>query len=213
MIALPVFAEVAPAEPPPPSPVELPKAERCSPAWVGLDRLLLTSAKAQHEAGHHAEAFALCADVVALARDEDLAGGLTDLLLANAELQHMVQACRPMLGQAPPEASARFAQALAALRPTFPANLEAVLRRDHAEQVLYTFGKGRDPTQPLGCERAGWLAAAREGRPLTRSDRVDLERAWQASRKSGSAPNDTFLEAYDLTLRLLDSLVAQARGR
>lgn len=50
-------------------------SKRCNAAWVGLDRLLLVAAKAQHEAGQHAAAFALCADVVALARDEDLAGG------------------------------------------------------------------------------------------------------------------------------------------
>ncbi len=192
--------------------VDLAASQRCGAAWVGLDRQVLAAAKAQHEAGHVSEAYALCADVIALARDEDLQGGLTELLLANSEIQRAVAACRPLLAKQATEESIRFGRTLTVLRAAFPRNLDGALQRDRAEMILGTFGKVRDPAQPLGCERAESLAKAGDGNPLTRSQRVDLERAWQAARKEHAAPDPRYFEAYDLTLRALDGLIAQAKG-
>jgi len=187
-------------------------ATRCGPSWAGLDRLVLARASAQSKAGHAAEALALCADVIALARDEDLTGGLTDLLLANGQIQRVYEVCGPMLERSPAEERARFARSLTVLRGTFPASLDGPMQRDRAEMMLFTFGRARDPGQAFACDRAGSLAAASDGKPLTRGERVDLERAWSVVRAETAAPDETLRTAYEMTLRVLDNLIAQARG-
>jgi len=187
---------------------------RCGPSWPGLDRVLLASAVALSKAGHASEALDRCTDVVALARDADLTGDMTDLLLANSQLQRAVTTCRPIVDAAPKEASARLAASLAMLRSTFPATLDEVIRRDHAEMMLVAFGAGRDPSRPFACERANALASAQGGKPLTRGERLDLESAWKTARmEKGAEPDPKYGEAYGLTLRLLDQLVASARER
>jgi hypothetical protein len=184
----------------------------CGPSWAGLDRVVLAAASAQSKAGHAAEALALCADVIALARDEDLTGGLTDLLLANGQIQRAYEVCGPMLGRSPKEDAARFARSLAVLRASFPASLDGVVQRDRAEMMLFSFGKAREPGHAFACERAQSLAAASDGRPLTRGERMEAERAWRAVRAETGAPDDTYATAYEMTLRVLDRLIAQAHG-
>lgn len=189
-------------------------ALRCGPSWPGLDRILLASVVALDKAGHAPEALERCADVVALARDEDLTGDMTDLLLANSQLQRAITTCMPVVGAAPPEAAAKLATSLATLRTTFPATLDDVIRRDRAEMMLFAFGKGGDPSKPFACERANALASAEgSGKPLTRGDRLDLEGAWKSARTQSVAPDPKYEEAYTVTLRLLDQLIDQARRR
>jgi hypothetical protein len=185
----------------------------CTPSWQQIDRLMLASASATYRASGAAAAFVRCVDVVALARDVALTGNVLDLLLANAHIQQAVEVCRPMVDTAPKEAAAKLARELTTLRTTFPATLDAVLRRDRAETVLFLFGKGRDPSRPLPCARAGALAAASDGKPLTRGDRVDLDHAWREARARNVAPDPTIEEAYRLTLVVLDQLIEQASSR
>lgn len=189
-------------------------AQRCGPSWPGLDRVLLASAVALNKAEHGPAALERCADVVALARDEDLTGDMTDLLLANSQLQRAVTTCTPIVAAAPREAAVTLATSLALLRASFPASLDDVIRRDRAEMMLYAFGSGRDVSRPFACERANALASAeRGGKPLGRGERVDLERAWKTAGAQRAAPDPKYEEAYALTLRLLDQLIDNARRR
>jgi hypothetical protein len=186
---------------------------RCDATWPGLDRFLLASAAVESKRAHHAEALALCADVIALARDEDLTGGLTDVLLANSRIQRTVELCTPFVDAAPKEAAAKLAASLTTLRATFPAALDDVIARDRAEMMLFSFGKGRDPSRPFACERANAIAAASDGKPLSRADRVELERSWREARSQNVIPDATYNEAYALTLRVLEKLIEHAKSR
>jgi len=187
---------------------------RCGPAWTGLERFMLAAATAQAKAGHAAEALEVCADVVALARDEAVTGGMTELLLSNTNLQRAYTACTPIVDAAPKEAAAKLAASLAVLRPTFPSTLEDVLRRDHAEVLLFTFGRVREAARPLPCERAIAIAAASDHLPpLTRGERLELLRAWNEANAEVSPPDEKYTEAYSLTLRVLDKLTEHAKSR
>ena len=190
-------------------------AMRCGPSWPGLDRAMLASAAALSKAEHAAEALEICVDVIALVRDEDLAGDMTDVLLANSQLQRAVAACGPMIDAAPKEAASKAATSLGIVRGAFPKSLDEPRRRDRAEMVLFAFGKAGDPARPYGCERAKEFAAGEGpgGKPLTRGDRVDLEKAWQAAHAEHDAPDPKYEEAYTLSLALLDRLIARARAR
>lgn len=185
----------------------------CTPSWPGLDRFLLEAARAQNKSGQSAQALERCADVVALARDEHLTGDMTDMLLANSHIQRAVESCRPLLDAAPKEAAAKLAASLTVLRATFPSSLDDVLARDRAEMMLFSFGRGRDPSRPFSCERANALAKANEGPPLTRGDRVGMDRAWREVRAQNLAPSASYNEAYTLTLRVLDQLIERANSR
>ena len=187
-------------------------ASHCGPSWPGLDRVILASAVALAKSSHGPEALERCADVVALARDEDLTGDLTDLLLANSQLQRAVKTCTPIVDAAPKEATAKLATSLAMLRSTFPATLEDALRRDFAEMMLFAFGKGRDSSSAFACERANALASMGDAKPLTRGERIELEGAWKTARTQ-PVPDPKYGEAYTLTLRLLDQFVEHARER
>jgi len=190
-------------------------AVRCGPAWPGLDRAMLASAVALNKAEHLPEALERCADVIALVRDEDLTGDMTDVLLANSQLQRAVMTCGPMIDAAPKEAASKMATSLASLRSTFPKSLDDARRRDRAEMVLFAFGKGGDPSRPYACERATAFAAGEGpgGKPLTRGDRLDLEKAWRAAHAERDAPDPKFEEAFTSSLALLDRLIARARAR
>ena len=188
---------------------------RCGPSWPGLDRVMLGSARALSEAAHVPEALDVCVDVVALVRDEDLTGDMTDVLLANSQLQRAVTTCGPILDAAPKEAASKAAASLATVRAAFPKSLEEARRRDRAEMVLFAFGKGGDPARSYACERAKAFAAGEGpgGKPLTRGDRVDLEKAWRTAHAEHEAPDPKYEEAYTLSLTLVDRLIAHARAR
>lgn len=187
-------------------------AARCGPTWPGLDRVMLASASAFAKDGHAAEALERCADVVALARDEDLTGDMTDVLLANSQIQRAIPVCTRLVDAAPKEVATRLAASLEALRATFPASLDDVSRRDFAEMMLFAFGKGRDASKPLACERANAFASVQDGKPLTRGERIELDRAWQSARVP-PASDPKYGEAYSLTVRLLEQLIEHARQR
>jgi hypothetical protein len=188
-------------------------AVRCGPSWPGLDRAMLASAVALSKAERPAEALDRCVDVIALVRDEDLTGDMTDVLLANSQLQRAVATCGPILEAAPKEISAKAAVSLAALRSTFPKSLDDARRRDRAEMVLFAFGKGGDPAHAYPCERATAFAAGEGpgGKPTTRGDRLDLEKAWRTAHAESEASDPKFEEAFTLSLTLLDRLIARAR--
>jgi hypothetical protein len=190
-------------------------AMRCGPSWPGLDRVMLAWGVARNKAEHAAEALDECVDVIALVRDEDLTGDMTDVLLANSQLQRAVATCGPIIDAAPKEAANSAATSLAIVRAAFPRSLEEARRRDRAEMVLFAFGKGGDPARSYGCERATAFAAGEGpgGKPLTRGDRIDLEKAWQTAHAEHDAPDPKYEEAYTLSLGLLDRLIARARAR
>lgn len=190
-------------------------AQRCGVTWPGLDRSMLAAAATANKADRAAEALDRCADVVALARDEVLTGDMTDVLLANGQLQRAVQSCTPLVESAPKEAAAKLATSLGTLRATFPKTLDDVRRRDRAEMILFAFGKGAEPSQVYPCERARELAAGEGpgGRPVTRGDRVDLEKSWKAAKADTDAPDPKYEEAYTLSVALLDRLIARAAAR
>jgi len=189
-------------------------AMRCGPSWPGLDRAMLASAVALGKAEHVSEALERCVDVVALARDEDLTGDMTDVLLANSQLQRAVTTCGPLIVAAPKEEAAKVVTSLTSLRSTFPKSLDDARRRDRAEMVLFAFGKGGDPARPFACERATAFAAGEGpgGKPLTRGDRLDLEKAWQTAHAERDVPDPKFEEAYTLSLTLLDRMIERARA-
>ncbi len=188
-------------------------ATRCGPTWPGLDRVMLASAVALSKSERVAEALDRCVDVVALVRDEDLTGDMTDVLLANSQLQRAVATCGPILEAAPKEVAGKAVTALAAVRSTFPTSLDGARRRDRAEMVLFAFGKGGDPARAYACERATAFAAGEGpgGKPATRADRLDLEKAWSAAHAEHDAPDPKFEEAFTLSVTLLDRLIARAR--
>ena len=186
---------------------------RCGPSWPGLDRAMLAAAVARNKAEHPAEALDRCVDVVALVRDEDLTGDMTDVLLANSQLQRAVATCGPILEAAPKDVATKAVASLAALRSTFPKSLDDARRRDHAEMVLFAFGKGGDPAYAYPCERATAFAAGEGpgGKPTTRGDRLDLEKAWQSAHAESQTTDPKFEEAFTLSLTLLDRLIARKR--
>jgi hypothetical protein len=190
-------------------------AMRCGPSWPGLDRAMLASAVALNKSEHAHEALERCVDVVALVRDEDLTGDMTDVLLANSQLQRAVTTCGPIVDAAPKDVASQAAASLASVRSSFPKSLDDARRRDRAEMVLFAFGKGGDPSRAYPCERATSFAAGEGpgGKPLTRADRLDLERAWQAAHVEHDVPDPKFEEAYGLSLAVLDRLIERARAR
>ena len=188
---------------------------RCGPTWPGLDRAILATAAALNKEGRVPEALDRCVDVVALVRDEELTGDMTDVLLANSQLQRAVTTCGPIVDAAPKDAAQKAALSLAAVRSAFPKSLDEARRRDHAEMVLFAFGKGGDPARPYACERATAFAAGEGpgGKPLTRGDRLDLEKAWQAAHAERDVSDPKFEEAFTLSVAVLDRLIARARAR
>ncbi len=185
----------------------------CSPAFIGLERILLLSAAAKNHVGHVDGALARCADTIALARDQVLAGGLTDMLFANSQIQLAFDRCLPFVDAASHDQAAPFAVSLSTLRSTFPATINDVFRRDRAEMTLFLFGKARDVSHPYACERANTLAAVNDEQPLTRTDRVSALEAWRAAKGSSGPPDPRYFEAYGLTLQVLDKLIDHARRR
>ena len=175
---------------------------RCGPSWPGLDRAMLASAVALGKAETCPRRSSRCVDVVALVRDEDLTGDMTDVLLANSQLQRAVTTCGPLIVAAPKDEAARVVTSLTSLRSTFPKSLDDARRRDRAEMVLFAFGKGGDPSRPYACERATAFAAGEGpgGKPLTRGDRLDLEKAWQTAHAERDVPDPKFEEAFTLSL-------------
>ncbi len=188
-------------------------AVRCGPSWPGLDRAMLASAVALGKADHPAEALDRCVDVVALVRDEDLTGDMTDVLLANSQLQRAVATCGPILEAAPKELAAKALASLATMRSTFPKSLDDARRRDRAEMVLFAFGKGGEPAHAYPCERATAFAAGEGpgGKPTTRGDRLDLEKAWRTAHAESETSDLKFDEAFTLSLTLLDRWIARPR--
>lgn len=184
----------------------------CSAASPGLDQTLLDGATRAKAAGNMAGALERCADVVALARDEDLTGNLTDLLLANGQLQRAVATCLPFVDDAKPAEAASFARALAVLRASFPKTLDDVLRRERAELVVVSLGKARTEGQKLGCARADTLAASPAAVPPSEAD---LVARWHALQAEPLPANAKYLEAYTMTLGALDRLIslAEVKGR
>lgn len=186
---------------------------KCTAASPGLDAHLLDAAIRARSAGDLAQAFDRCADVVALARDEDLTGNLTALFLANGHLQHAVRTCLPFVDDAKPAEAAAFAKALGILRASFPKNLDEVYRRDRAETSLATFGRARAAGRSLGCGHADALAASFEQKAPPPGE---LVARWHAAEGAApEPPNAKYVEAYTLTLGALDRLVslAELKGR
>ena len=179
----------------------------CDPTFAQVDQEILRAAHLAEYEHHIGEALDRCADVIALARDEDLAGNITDLILANSQIQNAVRTCMPMVEHAPKEAALRFHTSLVVLRGSFPTALDEATSRDHAEVLLARFGAAV-PDAPLGCARATKLASGGNAPPETPAK---VLATWRSSQEKAS-PDDLakYLEAYTLTLGTLDRLISLA---